>query len=167
MFKLHNKISKTINILYDFRYPYFFLVVASKMYCWNDVTLYVFMKHAKYPNNTADVLRRHHWFPCEMESEDQVQKFHTDDVLLPWSWYCSDWLCREGNLLQRIKSAILIWVVSRHQYGISSFVPQTSFWREASGGVAKYRLFSQPSKVPLYRMCCLLRRPLGTWLAKF
>ena len=29
----------------------------------------------------------------------------------------SDWLCREGNLLQQIKSATQIWVVTRHQMG--------------------------------------------------
>ena len=44
---------------------------------------------------------------------------------------------------------------------------QTSFWRETSGCVAKCGLFSQASKVPLYRMRCLLRRPLGTWRAQF
>ena len=31
----------------------------------------------------------------------------------------SDWLCREGYLLQPIKSTTQIWVVTRHQYGIS------------------------------------------------
>ena len=29
----------------------------------------------------------------------------------------SDWLCREGNLLQQIKSTTQIWVVTRHQMG--------------------------------------------------
>ena len=42
----------------------------------------------------------------------------------------SDWSCREGNLLQPIRSITEIWVVTRHQYGISALVPQTSFWRE-------------------------------------
>ena len=36
-----------------------------------------------------------------------------------------------------------IWVVTRHQYGISALVCQTSFGAEASGSVAKCRLFSQ------------------------
>ena len=36
-----------------------------------------------------------------------------------------------------------IWVVTRHQYGISVLVSQTSFGGEASGSVAKCRLFSQ------------------------
>ena len=48
----------------------------------------------------------------------------------------SDWLCREGYLLQPIKSTTQIWVVTRHQYGISAVVPQTSFRVENSDGVA-------------------------------
>ena len=42
-----------------------------------------------------------------------------------------------------IRSTTQIWVVTRHQYGISALVPQTSFRRETSGGVTKCRLFSQ------------------------
>ena len=38
-----------------------------------------------------------------------------------------DWWCRLGNLLQPIRSTIQIWVVTRHQYGISALVSQTSF----------------------------------------
>ena len=36
-----------------------------------------------------------------------------------------------------------IWVVTRHQYGISALISQTLFRRETSGGVGKCRLFSQ------------------------
>ena len=46
------------------------------------------------------------------------------------------------NLLHRIRST-QIWVVTRHQYGISAVVSQTSFRGEISGGVAKCRLFSE------------------------
>ena len=28
----------------------------------------------------GDISRRHDWFPREMMSEEQAQKFHTDDV---------------------------------------------------------------------------------------
>ena len=35
--------------------------------------------------------------------------------------------CCVGNLLQPIKSTTQIWVVTRHQYGISALVSQTSF----------------------------------------
>ena len=38
---------------------------------------------------------------------------------------------------------IRIWVVTRHQYGISALVSQTSFRGETSGDVAICRLFSQ------------------------
>ena len=34
----------------------------------------------------------------------------------------SDWTCRVGNLIQPIRSTTKIWVVMRHQYGISAFV---------------------------------------------
>ena len=36
-----------------------------------------------------------------------------------------------------------IWVVTRHQYGISALVVQTSFYMETMGGVANCWLFSQ------------------------
>ena len=39
----------------------------------------------------------------------------------------SDWLCRERNFLQPIGSTTQTWVVTRHQYGISALVSQTSF----------------------------------------
>ena len=38
-----------------------------------------------------------------------------------------------------------IWVVTRHQHGISALVSQKSFCGETSGSVAKCRLFSQAS----------------------
>ena len=55
----------------------------------------------------------------------------------------SDWSCCMGNLIQPIRSTTQMWVVTRHRYGISALVSQTSFGRETSGSVAKYRLFSQ------------------------
>ena len=44
---------------------------------------------------------------------------------------------------QPIKSTTQIWVVTRHQYGISVLVSQTSFHDETSDGVEKCRLISQ------------------------
>ena len=78
-----------------------------------------------------------------MLSEKQVQKFHTDDMSYPDLGSASDWSCYVGNLLQPTRSTTQIWVVTRHQYGISALVPQTSFREETSGSVAKCRLFSQ------------------------
>ena len=47
-----------------------------------------------------------------------------------------------------VRSSTQIFVVTRHQYGISALVSQTSFRGETSGGVAKCRLFSQATRVP-------------------
>ena len=55
----------------------------------------------------------------------------------------SDWLCNVGNLLRPIRSTFQIWVVTRHQYGISALISQTSFRGETSGGDSKCGLFSQ------------------------
>ena len=44
---------------------------------------------------------------------------------------------------QPIKSTTQIWVVTRHQYGISALVSQTSFRDKTSDGVEKCRLISQ------------------------
>ena len=54
----------------------------------------------------------------------------------------SDWSCRMGNLVYPIRSTAQILVVTRHQYGISALVSQTSFGGETSDSVAKCRLFS-------------------------
>ena len=55
----------------------------------------------------------------------------------------SDRLYHVGNLIQPIRSTTQIRVVTRHQYGISVLVSQTSFGRETSCSVTKCRLFSQ------------------------
>ena len=55
----------------------------------------------------------------------------------------SDWSCRARNLIQPIRGTTQIWVVTRHQYGISALVSQMSFGGENNGSVAKCRLFSQ------------------------
>ena len=39
----------------------------------------------------------------------------------------SDWLCSVGNLLQPIRSPTQVWVVTRHQNGISAVISQRSF----------------------------------------
>ena len=59
----------------------------------------------------------------------------------------SDWSYRVGNLIQPIRGTTQIWVVTRHQYGISALVSQTLFGGETSGSVTKYRLFSQANVI--------------------
>ena len=51
----------------------------------------------------------------------------------------SDWSCREGIFLQPIRSTTQIWIVIRHQYGISALAPPSSFRGETIGGVASMR----------------------------
>ena len=54
----------------------------------------------------------------------------------------SDWLNQISHAARPIRSTTQIWVVTRHQYGISALVSQTSFGGETRGNVAKCRLFS-------------------------
>ena len=54
----------------------------------------------------------------------------------------SDWLNQISHGARPIRSTTQIWVVTRHQYGLSVLVSQTSFGGETSGSVAKCRLFS-------------------------
>ena len=55
----------------------------------------------------------------------------------------SDWLNQISHAARLIRRTTQIWIVTRHQYGISALVSRTSFGRETSGSVAKCRLFSQ------------------------
>ena len=57
----------------------------------------------------------------------------------------SDWLKQISISAQPIKITTQIWIVTRHQYGISALVPQTLFRGETSAYVAKSQLFSQAS----------------------
>ena len=59
----------------------------------------------------------------------------------------SDWLNQISHAARPITSTTQIWVVTRHQYGISALVSQTSFGGKTSGSVTKCRLFSQASGV--------------------
>ena len=63
----------------------------------------------------------------------------------PYLGSASNWLNQISHAAQPIRSTTQIWVVTRHQYGISALVSQTSFGRETIGSVAKCRLFSQAS----------------------
>ena len=58
-----------------------------------------------------------------------------------------DCLKQISHAARPIKSITQIWVVTRHQYGISALISQTLFRGETTGGVAKCRLFSQASSL--------------------
>ena len=51
-------------------------------------------------------------------------------------------LCSSRKYPQPPRSTTQIWVVTRHQYGISALVSQTSFCRKSVGGVAICQRFS-------------------------
>ena len=57
----------------------------------------------------------------------------------------SDCLNQISHAARPIRSTTHIWVETRHRYGISALVSQTSFGGETTGSVAKCRLFSQAS----------------------
>ena len=53
----------------------------------------------------------------------RLQKLHIDDVHYTDLGNASDWSCRAGNLILPIRSTMQIWVVTRHQNGISALDP--------------------------------------------
>ena len=59
----------------------------------------------------------------------------------------SDWLNQISHTERPIRSTTQIFVVTRHQYGISALVSQASFRGETSGGVSKCLLFSQATLI--------------------
>ena len=65
----------------------------------------------------------------------------------------SDWLKQISHVVRPIKSTTQIFVVTRHQYGISALVSQTSLGGETSGDVVKRRLFSQAGLKLLNSVC--------------
>ena len=79
-------------------------------------------------------------FPAKWRLRDEQRNSIPMTRNYPDLGSASDWSCRVGNLIQPIRSTIQIWVVTRHQYGIS-LVSQTSFGGETTGSVAKCRLF--------------------------
>ena len=86
-----------------------------------------------------------HWFPREMTSEKRVRNSILETCHYPVLGSATDWLKKIFHAARPTTSTTQIWVVTRHQYGISAFVSQTSFGGETSGSVAKCRLFSQAS----------------------
>ena len=55
----------------------------------------------------------------------------------------SDWLNQISHAARSIRSTNQVWVVTRHQYGISVLVSQALFGGETCGSVGKCPLFSK------------------------
>ena len=85
-------------------------------------------------------------FPAKWRLRDECRNSILMTRHYPYLVSASDWSCRVGIFFfQPIRSTTQIWVVTRHQYGISALVSQTSFGGEISCSVAKCWLFSQAS----------------------
>ena len=72
----------------------------------------------------------HHCFSPEMMSEARnegrysiLMTCHSPDLGSAFKWSS----CKGTDLLQPIKKTTQIWIVTRHQHGISAVVPQISF----------------------------------------
>ena len=80
----------------------------------------------------------------------------------------SDWLKQIPQAAQPIRSITQIWVVTRHQYGISVLISQTWFHWETSDGVAKCLLFSQAIFLKLTILPCqAVGSRLNDWRPSF
>ena len=86
-------------------------------------------------------MQSHPWFPVEMMSKEQTQKFHTSDRSLHDLGSASDWLKQISLAAQTIRK-------TSHHYEISALVTQMLFCGEISGGIVKCLLF--PSLFPLW-----------------
>ena len=77
----------------------------------------------------------------------RLRKEHRNYILMtrhyPDLGSASDWLNQISHAARPIRSTTQIWVVTRHQYGISVLVSQMSFGGETSGSMAKCQLFLQ------------------------
>ena len=86
----------------------------------------------------------------DMTSEKRAQNFRWPFITFIWMVLLIRLVV---NLLHPIRRTTQIRVVTRHQYGISALVSQTSFRGETSGGVANCRLFSQAARSRQWKMC--------------
>ena len=73
---------------------------------------------------------------------ERAQKSHLMTCHYPDLSSAFDLLEQISLAAQPIRSTFLMCIVTRHQYGISALVPQTSFRGKTSEGVGKCRLFS-------------------------
>ena len=112
------------------------LYLCALSYLWRVLTFFSLRKQPTFGGATTG-------YPAKW----RLRNWRRNSMLMtrhyPDQGSASDWSCRVGNFIQPIRSATQVWVVKRHQYGISVLVSQTSFGGETSGSVAKCRLFSQ------------------------
>ena len=109
---------------------------AGHRVCWGSstwgVSSEVHVTHERFSKNISNPLA------CE-----QAQLCELGKNVWRRSSKCekNGWSSHVGNLLQSIRCTIQIWVLTRHQCGISALVSQTPFYRETRSGIAKCWLF--------------------------
>ena len=66
----------------------------------------------------------------------------------------SDWSCHRGNLLQPIRSTSQIWVITRHQYGISALFLGRHFTGKPVVASRNVGCFSSQATNKLFKLIC-------------
>ena len=95
-------------------------------------------------------------FPTKLHLKNE----HRNYIVMTrhFSWFilrsAFNWVKQISLTARPITRTTQIWVVTCRQYGICSLIPQTSFWREASGVVVKCKLFYQAKKNLLLNDLC-------------
>ena len=131
-FPLRTPRNKHRNLQYSFSYAYSFFCVVQAVLVWEN------SRHlATLPTG----------FPAKWRLRNERRNSKLIRRHYPDLGSASDWSCSVGNLFQPIRSTTQIWVVTRHQYGISAFFFSDVIWWGTSGSVAKCRLFSQGEAV--------------------
>ena len=101
-----------------------------------------------------------HWFPREVTSEKQAQKSILMTCHCPDLGSASYWSKQIFFAVRPIRSTTQIWIVTHHQYGISALVPETSFRRGTSGGIAKCQRFLRLLTVMMLLMMTIITKLL-------
>ena len=114
--------------------------LGLRVQTWGNSHHYSLRKQPTFGDATTD-------FPAKWRLRNERRNSILMTCHYPDLGSASDWSYRVGNLIQPIRSTTQIWVVTHHQYGISTLVSQTSFGGETSGSVAKCRLFSQANVI--------------------
>ena len=94
-----------------------------------------------YCQNTTGTVGWENTRPQLVSSRNKPRKSVLMTCHYPDQGSAFDWLMQISYVVRPIRSATQIWVVTRHQYGISALVSLTSFRGETSGDVSKCRLF--------------------------
>ena len=111
--KQRNKKTAANWVWKSFRFNFIYIIVSNQMRCFS------------YPEKTGDIPRRQHWFPREITRRNSIPMTRHYRDLIGW----------------KFASTSHIWVMTRHQYGISALVSETSFHGETSGDDANVGIF--------------------------